>query len=343
MRKFMSVLALAGVAAMIPVRSVRAQEGPYKAAKEIAIGGEGGWDYLSVDAPAHRLYVSHATKVVVVDTQLNKVVGEIPDTPGVHGFAIAADLGRGFSSNGREAKVSIVDLKTLKLIQKVDTGENPDAILYEPSKKEVWAFNGRGKSATVIDAQSGKVVATIALEGKPETAQADSKAGKVFVNMEDLNAIKVIDIATKKVTATWPIAPGESASGMAIDLDTHRLFIGCDNKLMLMVDNTSGKVVYSVPIGEGVDSNWFDPATKLAFSSNGEAGTVTIAHEDSPSLLKVVQTLKTKQGARTMALDPITHTIYLAVTDYEPRPAGSKERPKAVAGTFRVLVYQMAK
>jgi DNA-binding beta-propeller fold protein YncE len=343
MRKVMTLLAFAGVAAMLPIPSARAQEGPYKAAKEIAIGGEGGWDYLLADAPAHRLYVSHATKVVVIDTQANKVVGEIPDTPGVHGFAIAADLGRGFSSNGREAKVSIVDLKTLKLIQKVDTGENPDGILYEPSRKEVWAFNGRGKSATVIDAQSGKVVATIPLEGKPEAAQADSKAGKVFVNMEDLNAIKVIDIATKKVTATWPIAPGESASGMAIDLDTHRLFIGCDNKLMLMVDNTSGKVVYSVPIGDGVDSNWFDPATKYAFSSNGEAGTVTIAHEDSPALLKVVQTLKTKQGARTMALDPLTHTIYLAVTDYEPRPAGSKERPKAVAGTFRVLVYQMTK
>jgi DNA-binding beta-propeller fold protein YncE len=343
MRKVITVMALAAVVSTVPARSAHAQEGPYKAAKEIAIGGEGGWDYLSIDAPAHRLYVSHATKVVVIDTQANKVVGEVPDTPGVHGFAIAADLGRGFSSNGREAKVSIVDLKTLKLIQKVDTGENPDGILYEPSKKEVWAFNGRGKSATVFDAQSGKVVATIPLEGKPEAAQADAKAGKVFVNMEDLNAIKVIDIATKKVTATWPIAPGESASGMAIDLDTHRLFLGCDNKLMLMVDNTSGKVVYSVPIGEGVDSNWFDPSTKFAFSSNGEAGTVTIAHEDSPSLLKVVQTLKTKQGARTMALDPLTHTIYLAVTDYEPRPAGSKERPKAVAGTFRVLVYQMTK
>jgi DNA-binding beta-propeller fold protein YncE len=343
MRKIMAVLTFAGVTVILPILSVHAQEGPYKAAKEIAVGGEGGWDYLSVDAPAHRLYVSHATKVVVIDTQANKVVGEIPDTPGVHGFAIAADLGRGFASNGREAKVSIVDLKTLKLIQKVDTGENPDSILYDPSKKEVWAFNGRGKSATVIDAQSGKVVATIPLEGKPETAQADPKAGKVFVNMEDLNAIKAIDIATKKVTATWPIAPGESASGMAIDLDTHRLFIGCDNRLMLMVDNTSGKVVYSVPIGDGVDSNWFDPATKFAFSSNGEAGTVTIAHEDSPSLLKVVQTLKTKQGARTMALDPLTHTIYLAVTDYEPRPAGSKERPKAVAGTFRILVYQMTK
>jgi DNA-binding beta-propeller fold protein YncE len=335
-----TVVALVGLAA---TAGLHAQEGPYRFAREIPIGGEGGWDYLSVDPAAHRLYVSHGTKVVVIDTQANKVAGEIPDTPGVHGFAIAADLGRGFSSNGREAKASIVDLKTLKLIQKVDTGENPDAIMYEPGRKEVYTMNGRGKSATVFDAQSGKVVATIPLEGKPEFAQADPKAGKVYVNIEDLNAIKVIDTATHKVTATWPIAPGETASGMAIDLDNHRLFIGCDNKLMLMVDNTNGKVVYSVPIGDGVDSNWFDPAAKLAFSSNGEAGTVTIAHEESPTLLKVVQTLKTKRGARTMALDPSTHNIYLAITDYAPQAPGSKERPKAVAGTFRVLVYQTGK
>ncbi|HEX3704018.1 MAG TPA: YncE family protein [Vicinamibacterales bacterium] len=340
MRHAIAVLALAG---LVAVPGLRAQDGPYKFAREIPIGGDGGWDYASVDAPAHRLYVSHATKVVVIDTLANKVVGEIPDTPGVHGFAIAADLGRGFSSNGRENKASIVDLKTLKLIQKVDTGENPDAILYEPGRKEVYTMNGRGKSATVFDAQTGKVIATIPLEGKPEFAQADPQAGKVYVNMEDLSAIKVIDTATHKVTATWPIAPGESASGMAIDVANHRLFIGCDNKLMLMIDNINGKVVYSTPIGDGVDSNWFDPGTKLAFSSNGEAGTVTVAHEDSPSLLKIVQTLRTKRGARTMALDTITHTIYLAITDYEPQPAGATGRAKAVAGTFRVLVYQMGK
>jgi DNA-binding beta-propeller fold protein YncE len=338
MRKAMAVLALAGLAAASPAR---AQE-LYKFSKEIAVGGEGGWDYLSIDAPAHRLYVAHATKVVVIDTQAGKVVGEIPDTPGVHGFAIAADLGRGFSSNGRENKVSIVDLKTLKLIQKVDTGENPDAILYEPSRKEIWAFNGRGKSATVIDARSGKVVATIPLEGKPETGQADSKAGKVYVNMEDLNVVKEMDIATHKVTGTWPIAPGEGATGLAFDAATHRLFVACD-KFMVMMDSTNGKVVYTVPAGEGVDAAAFDPGTKLAFASAGETGIVTIAHEDSASLLKVVQTLKTRQGARTMTLDPLTHAIYLATTDYEPRPAGSKERPKAIAGTFRVLVYTMTK
>ena len=340
MRCLSTALAIASLAAAVPAP---AQDGPYRFSREIPIGGEGGWDYLSVDPAAHRLYVSHATRIVVIDTQANKVVGEIPDTPGVHGFAIAADLGRGFSSNGRENKASIVDLKTLKLVQKVDTGENPDAILYVPSRHEVYTMNGRGKSATVFDAQTGKVVATVPLEGKPESAQADPKTGKVYINIEDMNAIKVVDMATHQVTATWPIAPGEAATGMAIDLATQRLFIGCDNKLMLMIDSTTGKVVYSVPVGEGVDSDWFDPATRLAFSSNGQAGTVTIAREESPTLLKVVQTLKTHRGARTMALDPSTHTIYLAATEYEPQPAASKERPKAVPGTFKVLVYQMTK
>jgi DNA-binding beta-propeller fold protein YncE len=325
MRHAVAVLLVAGSVAL---GTLRAQEGPYRPAQVIPIGGEGGWDYLTVDAPAHRLYVSHATKVVVVDTEANKPVGEIAETPGVHGIALAPELGRGFSSNGRENKVSIFDLKTLKTIQKVATGDNPDAILYEPARKEVYAFNGRGKSATVIDAQNGSVVATIPLEGKPEFAQADPKAGKVYVNIEDQNAIKVIDTAKHAVAATWPIAPGESASGMAIDLANHRLFIGCDNKLMLMIDATTGSVVYSVPIGDGVDANAFDPATKLAFSSNGGAATVTIAREESPSLLKVVQTLKTTKGARTMALDPQTHKIYLAAN---------------VSGTFSVEVFEMVK
>jgi DNA-binding beta-propeller fold protein YncE len=339
MRHRMAMLTLVG--SMAAAVSLHGQDGPYRFMKEIPIGGDGGWDYLSVDSAAHRLYVSHGTKVVVIDTQANKIAGEIADTPGVHGFAIAADLGKGFSSNGRENKASIVDLKSLKTLQKVDTGENPDAILYEPVHHEVYTFNGRGKSATVFDAQSGKVVATIPLEGKPEFAQTDQKAGKIYVNIEDLNAIKVIDTGTHQVTTTWPIAPGDTASGMAIDREHQRLFIGCDNKLMLMIDSTNGKVIYSVPIGEGVDSNWYDPGTKLAFSSNGDAGTVTIAREESPTVLKVIQTLKTRRGARTMALDPATHNIYLAVTDYEAQPAGSKDRPKAVAGTFRVLVYQM--
>ena len=337
----MRVRTMAAILCLTAVSGVQGQEGPYHAGPVIQIGGEGGWDYLSVDSAAHRLYVSHATHVVVIDTQTNKVVGDIPDTPGVHGFAAVPELGKGFSSNGRENKVSVVDLKTLKLIQKIDTGENPDWIVYEPSKKEVYTMNGRGKSASVIDTATMKVVATIPLEGKPETAMVDPKAGKMYINMEDLNSVKVVDFATHKVSATWPAAPCEAATGMAIDLAAHRLFLGCDNKLMVMMDSTNGKVVYSVPVGDGVDATSFDPQTKLAFTSNGGAGTVTVAHEDSASVLKVVQTIKTTRGARTMTLDPGTHTIYLAATDYEPQAPGSKDRPKAVTGTFKVLTYQM--
>ena len=333
--------AVTAILCVMVVSGVQGQQGPYHAGPVIQIGGEGGWDYLSIDSAAHRLYVSHATHVVVIDTQTNKVVGDVPDTPGVHGFIAVPELGKGFSSNGRGNDVSVVDLKTLRLLQKINTGENPDAILYEPAKKEIYTMNGRGKSSSVIDTATGKVVATIPLGGKPEFAQADSMAGKIYVNMEDLNSVKVIDTASHKVTATWPAAPCQAASGMAFDAATHRLLLGCDNKLLVMMDSTSGKVVFSVPAGEGIDSTWFDPATRLAFTSNGEAGTVTVAREDSPSLLKVVQTLKTSPGARTMALDPATHTIYLAATDYEPQPAGSKGRAKAVVGTFRVLTYQM--
>ena len=338
MRHAFTVAAILSVAM---VGGLQGQDGPYHAGPVITIGGEGGWDYLSVDSAAHRLYVSHATHIVVIDTQTNKVVGDIPDTPGVHGIAVVPELGKGYTSNGRSNNVSVVDLKTLKLITKVETGENPDWIFYEPSKKEIYTMNGRGKSASVIDTATNKVVATIPLEGKPETAMADSTAGKIYINMEDLNSIKVIDIATHKVSATWPAAPCEAATGLDFDRVTHRLFLGCDNKLMVMMDSTNGKVVYSVPVGEGVDATSFDPQTKLAFTSNGGAGTVTVAHEDSASVLKVIQTIKTVRGARTMTLDPATHTIYVAATDYEPQAPGSKDRPKAVAGTFRVLTYQM--
>ncbi len=316
-------------------------EGPYHLIKEIPVGGDGGWDYVSVDSDAGRLYVSHGTKVVVIDLKKNEVVGEIADTPGIHGFAIAPELGRGFSSNGREGKASIVDLKTLKTLSKVETGENPDAILYEPVQKEVYTFNGRGRSATVFGAESGKVAATIPLPGKPEFAAEDPESARIYNNIEDKNEVSVIDIKAHKVAETWPIAPGEEASGMAIDVEHHRLFLGCNNKLMLMLDSKSGKVVDKVPIGEGVDANAFDSKTQFAFASCRE-GTVTIAHEDSPEKLTVVQTLKTERGARTMALDPKTHNIYLPSAQYEAA-AEAKQRPKMVAGSFKVLVYGMEK
>ena len=318
--------------------AARGGEADYQLLKTIPVGGGGGWDYLAVDSAAHRLYVSHATKVVVIDLERDAVIGEITNTPGVHGIALAPELNRGFVSNGRSNNVSVVDLKTLQTLAHVATDENPDAILFEPLRAEVYAFNGRGQSATVIDAKTGRVVATIPLGGKPEFAQADG--GLVFVNLEDKNEVAVIDTVKHAVTARWPIAPGEGASGMAMDLSSHRLFLGAE-KLMVMLDYTTGKVVGSVPIGDGVDANAFDPATQLAFASCRD-GTTTIAREESPDKLTVVQMLKTAPGSRTMTIDPATHKIYLAAADFEKASAGER-RPKAVAGSFKILVYGLEK
>jgi DNA-binding beta-propeller fold protein YncE len=273
------------------------------------------------------------------------VVGEVADTPGVHGFVAAPALGRGFSSNGRENKASIVDLKTLQTVGKVDTGQNPDAILFEPGRNEVYTFDGRGKSATVFAAATGKPVATIPVGGKPEFAQADPSAARVYCNLEDLNEVLAIDAKTHGIVNRWPIAPGEEGTGMAIDLDHHRLVLGCGNGKMVFMDSATGKVVASLDAGQGIDATSFDPGTQLAFASAGD-GTVTIAHEDSPDKFTRVQTLATERGARTMTLDPATHKIYLASARYEapatPPPAGGgRQRPRMVAGSFKILVYGM--
>lgn len=328
-----SVLLLSGLAAS-------AAE-PYHFIKEIPVGSDGGWDYLTVDSAAKRLYVSHGSKVVVIDTAKDVVSGEITNTPGVHGIAIAPELNRGFVTCGRESKVAIVDLKTLEILSTVETGKNPDGMLYEPGSKEAYIFNGRGESATVIDAKTGKVSATIKLGGKPEFAASDAEAGRVFNNIEDKSEVVAIDTKTHEVVNHWPIAPGEEASGMAYDEKNHRLFLGCGNNKMVMMDSVSGKVVDSVEIGKGVDANAFDPGTGFAFASCGE-GVTTIAHEDSPEKLTVVQTLKTEKGARTMALDPATHRIYLASAKFDA-PAAGERRGKMVAGSFKILVYGMEK
>ncbi len=325
-----------GLLGLVSVRLLAADTS-YHFLKEIPVGGDGGWDYLSVDPAAHRLYVSHTTQVVVIDLTKDSVVGEIADTPGVHGIAVAPRLGRGFVSNGRANNVSIVDLATLKTLDRVETGANPDCILYEPGQNEVYAFNGRGQSATVLAAATGKVLATISLGGKPEFAQADPEAGRVFDNLEDKSEVVAIDTKTHAVVNRWPIAPGEEASGLAIDLAHHRLFLGCGNRKMVMLDSATGKVVADVPIGQGVDANAFDPGTQLAFASCGD-GTVTIAHEDSPDRLSVVQTLATERGARTMTLDPTTHRIYLATARFEA-PAAGQRRGRVVPGSFKILVY----
>jgi DNA-binding beta-propeller fold protein YncE len=338
-RVTLAVLALCGVVHTGPVQ---AADAPYHKLKEIAIGGEGGWDYLSVDAANRRLYVSHATKVVVVDIDKDTIVGEIAPTPGVHGIAIAPDLGRAFVSNGRESSVSVVELKTLQTLSKVATGENPDAILYEPVHHEVYAFNGRGKSVTIFDAKTGELRATLPLPGKPEFAVFDEKAGRVYNNIEDTNQIVAIDTAKHTVAATWPIAPGEEASGLALDPAKHRLFVGCSNKLMLMVDAGSGKVLGSVPIGAGVDANAFDPGTGLAFASSGD-GTLSVARTEG-SALKLVQTLATPLRSRTMTLDPTSHRLYVAAAEFAPPTMGSDgkpQRPQVVPGSFRIVVYEM--
>jgi YVTN family beta-propeller protein len=297
---------------------------------------------LTIDTAARRLYLSHATKMVVVDLAQNAIVGEIADTPGVHGFVVAPELQRGFSSNGKEAKASVADLKTLRTISKVETGENPDALVYESKRGEVYVFNHAGKSATVIDAKNARVVATIPLEGSPEFAVADPAAGRIYCNLEDKNEVAVIDAGKHEVVAHWPLAPGEEPTGIALDAAHHRLFSACHNKVMAMLETESGKVVATVPIGVGVDGCAFDDVTRLAFASCGE-GVTTIAREETPGKLNVVQTLKTERGARTMALDSKTHRIYLPTAQFEPAPSPSPgvspAPPKIIANTLKLLVY----
>lgn len=313
----------------------------YKFLNEIPIGGEGGWDILTVDSAAKRLYLSHATKVVVVDLEKNTVAGEIADTPGVHGFIPVPDAQRGFSTNGRENKSSVVDLATLKTTSKIDTGDGPDAFAYDAKHGEVYIFNHKGNSATVIDAKNTKVVATVQLGGAPEFGVSDDAAGKIYVNLEDKSEVAVIDATKHEVVAHWPLAPGTEPTGIALDAAHHRLFSTCHNKMMEMVDTTNGKVMGSVPIGSGVDGCAFDDTTQLAFASCGE-GTTTIAKEDGDKLT-LVQTLKTERSARTMAVDPKTHRIYLPSAQFEPpatpSPGASPTRPKMLPNTMKLLVY----
>lgn len=312
----------------LAARPAAAAEPQYKAVKQIQIGGGSGWDYLSADAESHRLYVTHGTKVVVIDTEKDKVVGEVLDTPGVHGFVAVPALGKGFSTNGQENKASVVDLATLKTTSKVPTGGNPDALLYEPRSGEVWTFNGRGRSATAFDAKTGKVLAAeVPLDGKPESGVADPSGDRLFVNIEDKNEVAVIDVKGRKVTARWPIAPGTAATGMAIDPSTDRLIVGCGNSKIVLLDTKTGAVAATADCGQGVDAVAFDPETHLAFASAGGSGTVTIARVE-PAKLTVVQTLATERGARTMTLDAKTHRIYL-----------SNAKTRTDATSFKVLVY----
>jgi DNA-binding beta-propeller fold protein YncE len=341
--RFAFILALGALCSIAMVGGrLRAADGPYARIGEIKIGGAGSFDYLTVDSAAKRLYVTHGTEIVVIDTAKDAIVGRIADTPRVHGIAIAPG-GRGFTSNGGENKVGIVDLATLQTLSKVETGRNPDAILYEPKQKEIYALNHTGESATVVEAATGKVVATIPLAGSAETGQADPGLGRVFVNIEDKNSVDVIDIAAHKVIANWPVAPAISPTGMAIDTATHRLLVG-GGKFLVMMDASSGKVVASVPICAGTDATVFDPGAKMAFSSCSD-GNIVAVHLDGPDKLTVVQTIPTARGARTMAVDPATHKLYTAAQNYQavdpasPPAAGGRGGPPPVPDSFHVLIF----
>jgi DNA-binding beta-propeller fold protein YncE len=329
---------------LLPGRGLAA-DGPYRLLKTIPVGGEGGsWDYLSIDEVNRRLYVSHANTVAVVDIEKDALAGVITNTPGVHGLAPVPELQRGFTTNGRENKAGVVDLKTLQTVSKIETGPSPDGFLYEPGRKEVYIFNGRGQSATIIDAKEAKAVATIPLDGRPESAAADPAAGRVYDNLEDKSLVAAIDTKTHEVVARWPVAPGQYPSGLAIDAAHHRLFIGCHNQLLVMMDSTNGKVLANVPIGARVDAVAFDPETQFVFASCGD-GTLTIAHEDAPDKLTVVQTLATERGSRTLALDPKTHRVFVATAKFAAPPpvvpGTPRQGPHLIPETFGVLVYEL--
>jgi DNA-binding beta-propeller fold protein YncE len=313
----------------------------YRLTKKLILGGEGGWDYLAFDSRHRRVFISRGTHTLVVDAA-GKKVGDIPKTQAVHGIALAPELNRGFTSNGGANTVTMFDLSSLKTIRELDVkGQNPDAILYDPASRRVFTFNGRSHDATAIDAKTGEIAGNIPLDGKPEFARTDG-AGHVFVNIEDKSEISEIDSHALKVVNTWPLAPCQEPSGLAFDVAHKRLFAGCNNRMMAVVDSDTGKVVTTIPIGDGVDANAFDPGTGFVFASCGE-GTLTVAHQDSPDNYTVVENAPTQKGARTMALDPKTHTVYLVTAGFGPPPAPTPDnpnpRPAILPDSFTLLIF----
>jgi DNA-binding beta-propeller fold protein YncE len=313
----------------------------YRLVQKITLGGEGGWDCLTLDSQSRRLYISRSTHVMVIDADSGKVVGDIPNTPGVHDVALVPVVGRGFTSNGRDSSVTVFDLQTLEVLNHVPVGKNPDAILYDPASGRVFAFNGMSRDATAIDAKTGKVAGTVGLDGRPEFAEADG-LGRIYVNLEDSSQVATLKSRELKIESRWPLAPGEEPTGMAMDREHKRLFIGCSNKLMVVMDSDNGHVVTTVPIGSGVDATAFDPQESLVFSSNGD-GTLTVIREDTPDQFRVLENVITQRGARTMTLDPKTHRIFLVTADFGPTPAPTADRPhprpSIVPGSFVLLVF----
>lgn len=308
--------------------------------KTLTVGGEGGWDYITLDSAAKRIYLPRGTRTTVLDLE-GKSLGEIPNTQGVHGVALAKDLDRGYTSNGRAGTVTVFKLSTLEVIKEVKvTGENPDAILYDAFTKRVFSFNGRGKNVTAIDATTDAVVGTIAVGGKPEFPATDGK-GHLYLNIEDTHEVLRLDAMKLSVEKRWSLAPLEEPTGMAMDVVHQRLFIVGGNKLMAVVNAETGKVITTLPIGEGADAAAYDAAKGLVFSSNGE-GTLSIIHQDSPDAYSVLAQIPTRKGARTMALDETAHKLYLPTASFEPAPAATTEnprpRPKMAAGSFQIVV-----
>ncbi|MFN2530230.1 MAG: YncE family protein [Pyrinomonadaceae bacterium] len=312
----------------------------YHVVRKIVLAGEGGWDYLNCDGEARRIYISRSTHVMVVDADSGAIVGDIPNTPGVHGIVFAPEFAKGFTSNGRDASVTVFDLKTLKTLNTVKVGQNPDAIVYDASTKRVFTFNGTSKDTTAIDANTGEVAGTLALGGRPESGVADEN-GKIFVNLEDKSEVVEFDARKLTIDATWTLGPGEEPTGLSMDRKHRRLFVGCGNKLMIVMNADTGKIVTTLPIGNGVDATTFDSETQLAFSSNGE-GTITVVHEDSPDKFTVVENVTTQRGARTMTLDQKTHRLMTVTAEFGPVPAATAERPRPrapiIPGTFTLLV-----
>jgi DNA-binding beta-propeller fold protein YncE len=316
------------------VGSARAADTEYHVLKKIKISGAGGWDYLTCDPEARRLYISRATRVQVMDVDKGEIIGEIANTPGVHGIALAPKSGKGFTSNGQDGTSTIFDLKTLKELDRVKVGSRPDGIIYDPASERIFTFNAGSKDATAIDAESGKVAGSVPLGGKPESAVSDEK-GQIYANLEDKDEVVAFDAKDLSVKGRWSVAPGKRPVGLSMDRKHRRLFVSCGNEKMVVLDAESGKPIADLPIGKGTDFCVFDAGTNLAFSSNGD-GTLTIVHEEPAGEYKVLANVKTEPGARTMALDTKTHNIFLVTAKFKPAPQG-KRRGAMEPDSFVVL------
>jgi YVTN family beta-propeller protein len=339
MRSMMALLLIANLA---HAASAAAADTSVELQRQIILGGPGGWDYLTFDPAANRLFISRADRVLVMNALDGSVVSTIPNTQGVHGVTLAPSLGQGFISDGRADTVTVFDLHSFATLRTIPVnGHNPDAILYDEASKRIYTFNGASHDISVIDPLKDAVVATIPVGGKPEFAVSDS-AGHIFFNIEDTSQLSEIDAPTAKRIATWPLTHCDSPSGLALDITHQRLFSVCDNAVLVVTDATSGRHVAEVPIGKGADAAAFDAERGLVFSSNGRDGTLTVIHEDDPDHYSVLATVSTQKSARTMALDAKSHRVYLVAAEFGPAPAPSADqprpRPTVLDGTFKVLV-----